>query len=385
VPSDDPAADRTMLVVNQAGGGSVMMGHGQVSGVLAMGLERAGLVADIRGMADPPRPVQLLTAPLPNWNVADAGFQTVRWHLATAVAARRLVRRALTESRADLLYLHSHVIAFALQDVMRQVPTVLSVDASVRDWYAMGAFREPHPTPGVVLWPSLASERVAFARAQLVVAWTEWARRGVLASAPTAKVVTLHPGLDLTSYRPGPRDERGPVRVLFVGGRFREKGGDDLMEAIGPLLGDQVRLDVVTPEATPSGPGVHVHRLQANDPQLISLYQQADVLCLPTYADATPWVVLEALACGTPVVATSVGGIPDIVPAHDRERLIQPGDVRALRVRLQEVVDRGRADTSLRQAARDFVSTSYDAHVQAAHLVSLLADLGRDGRRSAEA
>ena len=369
-----------MLVVNQAGGGSVMMGHGQVSGVLAMGLERAGLVTDIRAMADPPRPVQLLTAPLPKWHVADAGLQTVRWHLATAVAARRLVQRSLAGSGADLLYLHSHVVAFALQDVMRKVPTVLSVDATVRDWYAMGVWRQPHPAPEVVLWPSLAAERLAFTRAQLVVAWTEWARRGVLASAPSARVVTLHPGLDLASYQPGPRDERGPVRVLFVGGRFREKGGDDLMEAVGPLLGDQLRLDVVTPEATPRGANVHVHRLSANDPELVSLYQQADVLCLPTYADATPWVVLEALACGTPVVATAVGGIPDIVPEHDRERLISPGDVRALRVRLQEVADRGRADDRMRRAARAFVETRYDAHVQAASLVSLLADLGRGGR-----
>jgi len=366
-----------MLVVNQAGGGSVMMGHGQVSGVLALGLERVGLGTDIREMADPPRAVQLLTAPLPGSDVADAGFQTIRWHLATAVAARRLVQRSLAESRADLIYLHSHVIAFALRDIMRRIPTVLSVDATVRDWYAMGVWRQPHSTPGVVLWPSLAAERTAFARAQLVVAWTEWARQGVLASAPRTRVVTLHPGLDLGAYRPGPRDEQGPVRVLFVGGRFREKGGDDLLEAVRPLLGDQLRLDVVTPKATPQGPNVHVHRLRAGDPQLISLYQQADVLCLPTYADATPWVVLEALACGTPVVATSVGGIPDIVPAHDRERLFSAGDVRTLRLRLKEVADRGRADTALRQAARNFVETRYDAHVQAGSLVSMLADLGQ--------
>jgi glycosyltransferase involved in cell wall biosynthesis len=109
----------------------------------------------------------------------------------------------------------------------------------------------------------------------------------------------------------------------------------------------------------------------------VSLYQQADVLCLPTYADSNPWVILEALACGTPVVATSVGGIPDIVPEHDRERLLEPGDVTGLRDRLREVAERGRGDTGLRRAARGFVETRYDANVQAARLVSLLSELGR--------
>src|SRR6202035_4623710 len=146
-----------------------------------------------------------------------------------------------------------------------------------------------------------------------------------------------HPGLDLERYRPAAQRPRERPRILFVGGRFAEKGGDDLLAALD-RLGESVELGLVTPAEGPERPGVRVHRLGPSDPLLLDLQQQADLLCLPTHRDAVPWVVLEAMACGTPVLATRVGGIPDLVEDGRAGMLLPHGDPRALAQGLQALL-----------------------------------------------
>jgi glycosyltransferase involved in cell wall biosynthesis len=69
-------------------------------------------------------------------------------------------------------------------------------------------------------------------------------------------------------------------------------------------------------------------------------YNAADLFCLPSLWEGCPNVVIEALACGTPVVASQVGGIPDLVPSPDYGSLVPPGDVAALTVALEKALDK---------------------------------------------
>jgi glycosyltransferase involved in cell wall biosynthesis len=123
--------------------------------------------------------------------------------------------------------------------------------------------------------------------------------------------------------------------------RFRpEKGHNILIEAANILLGDGVQVSVVfaghgpTFNATRDAAGVtsaaphlffagHV----ANTRNLLT---ECDVLCLPSKSEGLPVVVMEALQEGVPVVATAVGGLPELVHHEINGLLVTPGSARDL-------------------------------------------------------
>jgi len=278
-----------------------------------------------------------------------------------------------------VLHLHTQSIALFCGSIMRRLPVVLSVDASVRDWSSMPAWRAERGASHQIA-PSVALERRALRAAALVTAWTEWAKRGVLAEEPDANVIVHHPGIDLERYAPAPRESRARPRVLFVGGRFKEKGGEDLLAALQGLAGSELDLDLVTPQQVPQADGVSVHRLGAADPELLRLFQQADVVALPTHGDTNPWVLLEAMACGTPAVSTDVGAIPELLDGGRAGVIVPLGQPRALREALTGLLaDEGRRE-QLGRAARERCEHRYDARRQfpllAARLRALAAGDG---------
>jgi teichuronic acid biosynthesis glycosyltransferase TuaC len=84
---------------------------------------------------------------------------------------------------------------------------------------------------------------------------------------------------------------------------------------------------------------------------LPSWYGAADLFCLATHREGSPNVVFEALACGTPVVATDVGAIAQVVSPGENGYLAPPNDVAALAERIEQALgtrwDRGRIATEM--------------------------------------
>jgi glycosyltransferase involved in cell wall biosynthesis len=312
---------------------------------------------------------------LPWLGPRDLDLQPSRWHAMQSVRARRVVDRALAEEIPDVLHVHSHTVAFLLGGIMRRVPTVLSMDATVWDWHQMAIWSTPRRHSRLALGPSLLAERRVLRRAAATMAWSEWTLHAARRAAPGARILELHPGLDLDAFTPAVRAPRERPRVLFVGGRFVEKGGEDLLAALGDRLGRDVDLDVVTPAEVAESPGLTRHALRPGAPLLTELYQQADLLCLPTRGDSNPWVLLEAMACGTPVISTTIAAIPELVGPGEAGVTVAPGDVPALREALVSLLgdeDRRRA---MGEAARRRVEARYDARVQTGRLLDVMREI----------
>jgi glycosyltransferase involved in cell wall biosynthesis len=355
-----------LLLFNEGNLGAHIMGQGQLDAALRSGLlDQSEIEGRFAGLSPMGRVANALAhravRPLSR---RDLDLRITRWHLVQSWRAQKQVRLELRSRPADAMLVHTQSVALTMRRLMRSLPVFLSVDTTIRDWSTMPAWRRETRGAAAAIAASSALERRAMQSAALVLAWTDWARRSILREAPSANVLEHHPGIDVNRYAPAQLRERPRPRALFVGGRFAQKGGEDLLAAVGGEMGREVDLDIVTPSAVSERPGVTVHRLEAADPRLLDLYQQADVFVLPTYGDAAPWAVLEAMSCGTPVVSTPVGGIPSMLEDGRAGVLVPYGDVRAIGEALRGLLADPDRRARLGAKARERCVRHYDSRTQ---------------------
>jgi teichuronic acid biosynthesis glycosyltransferase TuaC len=167
--------------------------------------------------------------------------------------------------------------------------------------------------------------------------------------------------------------EPGRKLVLFVGRVEREKGAIDLVRAMASvpaslaMIGDGGAMASCRELARQLGvslrsPGARPHA------EVARWIAAADVVTLPSWNEGTPNSVLEALACGRRVVATNVGGIPDVLSASDSGELVPPHEPERLAAGLR------RALASSDPATSDIPSWRRSAELLYASLTRAIAD-----------
>ncbi len=157
----------------------------------------------------------------------------------------------------------------------------------------------------------------------------------------TSRIHIIPNGVDLPTRPPRlPVPHDGPPRLLFVGKLEKIKGPDLLFDALG-LLGREesvVELSVVGTGSLKKTLQDRAERLRphritfqgfCHGRELKRLYEWADIVVVPSRYDSFPLVVLEAMAARRPLVATAVGGIPEILSAPRNALLVDP-DVKSI-------------------------------------------------------
>lgn len=272
------------------------------------------------------------------------------WTLRASWTARTELRRRLRQGPMDGAFIHTQVAALLAGGLMREVPTVVSLDATPVNFDSEGAAYGHRRQAEMLEQVKRDLTRRVLLRAPALVTWCGWARDSLVRDygVPSDRVTVVHPGVDLRLFRPSPERRPGPLRVLFVGGDFERKGGGDLVEAVRDLPG--LELDLVTGSAPPDAarmPGVRVHTgLRPQSEALVALYRDADVMALPSRGDCFPQAIAEGMACGLPVVAADVGAISDMVRDGVNGWLVPPRAPRQLREALRRLVE----DPALRRA-----------------------------------
>ena len=192
--------------------------------------------------------------------------------------------------------------------------------------------------------------------------------------------VTIIPnGLDTQAY--APRDVRAARDVLGIPqhGRVvmfaaesvthRRKGFNLLAEALAGLddIDDLVLISVGKGKPALATNHLHLHLGHiAHDRLLSMLYSAADLFVSPALQDNLPNTVIESLACGTPVVAFDVGGVPDLVAQGETGRLVPAGDIAGLREAIRTLLldEPQRAEMSVRCRERALAEHTWDVQVR---------------------
>jgi glycosyltransferase involved in cell wall biosynthesis len=107
-------------------------------------------------------------------------------------------------------------------------------------------------------------------------------------------------------------------------------------------------------------------------------YADADVFCLPTFAEGLPIVLMEAMATELPVVTTPVAGIPELVEDRVTGRIVAPSDAGQLADALEELGREPELARRLGVAGREKVLAEFDIRDAAAELERLFGGLAGD-------
>ena len=125
----------------------------------------------------------------------------------------------------------------------------------------------------------------------------------------------------------------------------------------------------------------HLRLGHVADERLLSLaYSAADVFVIPSLQDNCPQTVLEAMACGTPVIGFAVGGIPDMVRPGVTGLLVRPQDVTALSSAISELLRDPPTRMEMAANCRRIAVEEYAQEVQARRYVDLYGSILADRR-----
>jgi len=196
---------------------------------------------------------------------------------------------------------------------------------------------------------------------------------------PPSRIHVIYNGIDHRRFHPLPYHQARKTLqldhsriILYVGNLKREKGCLDLLDAFINLASRHPALKLYVAGTGSMRKIMEQRSAQAKLEDRVVLlgkvdhttlnqwYNAADVVCLPSFNEGVPNVLLEAMACGTPVVATRVGGIPEVV-TDDTGILLERGNSLALQQGLIASLERNWNTESIHRHALKF---SWDENVQ---------------------
>jgi glycosyltransferase involved in cell wall biosynthesis len=220
-------------------------------------------------------------------------------------------------------------------------------------------------------------------------------------SSPVADVLKKYPGcpkdIEISSngvnadfFTPDPNHNRSERIVLTVGRLAPGKGLEELIQAASEIHQKDKTIQFLI---VGDGPHKPVLRKMISDfhlddcvrlighisdlSQLLEFYRKAKIFIMPSHHEGLPTVVLEAMASGCPVIATKVGGIPDIIIQGENGVMVKPGSSTQLSESIMSIIYDDLLLQSLAQRARQTIEERFTWEIVGSRFIDLYNNMIR--------
>ncbi|MEO8257195.1 MAG: glycosyltransferase family 4 protein [Acidobacteriota bacterium] len=302
---------------------------------------------------------------------------------------RRRIHQCLDAIRPDLVQGFGTEGSFGYAAATSGYPALIRMQGIMgRIVPALGA-RALLRNPGWIV--PIVIERLTVRRCRQFICPSQFAADYVRQVNPSAQVhlVRTPVRLEYFSIQRDPAPSTRP-ELLFLGSVLPAKGIEVLLEAMVAIVAEFP--GTVLHVAGAGEPGYIDHVLKPllartnlvdvvllhgfqSAPQVCALMARASLLVLPTFMDTSPNVVSEAQIAGVPVVATRVGGIPEVIEHRRTGLLVEPHSAGALADAILDALRHPRATAAMADAARAEALVHHDPETQVAKLVDIYRDM----------
>ena len=267
----------------------------------------------------------------------------VTLELSFAAQCYKVLTNLAKRESIDLVASHAATPCYAAVRVgkLDRIPGVFVIQALIRD--KIGTSANPYSWPTTKMYSH--ANRYAASSMRYSIAISKYIRELAIAEGATPEnTFVLHNPVDTQAFHPGGVRNKD-IDVLFIGRLVAEKGLPILIKA-ARQLSKETRILVV-------GDGPLRKRLERDAQQVQATIQfrgwfenkllpqyirRAKLQVVPSLSEAQGLVVLEAMACGVPVIGTETGGIPDMIEHGENGWLVPPGDALALAKTMKAVL-----------------------------------------------
>jgi glycosyltransferase involved in cell wall biosynthesis len=301
-------------------------------------------------------PVEWVPSPpgLPAWMVR---YSWLRWRSGqlSLLRDRRLGRWAAAEvqrRRPERLYLFTQVALETLRWAAREgIPTVLdNPNGHIRNFQQVceresqrlcGSTFRGHPVAGMV-------DRVEeeYQLADYIRVYSDWGKASMMQfGVPERKIQIVRQTLNLSRFRPAATrpPAGGPLRVCYVGSLDLRKGFVYLLRAIRAIGPQHVVLRIAGATGDRDCARLFEResaglRIELAPGDSLPVYQQAELFVVPTLEDGLPFVLVEGLACGLPVIVTTEAGAAECVRPGETGWVVPAGQSEPIAAALDEAL-----------------------------------------------